>query len=302
MPTVCQDEDPAMQHIEARLRLPDEAEQVDAVRELWDIAMQGEAGAGDLLERVLAPNAADGWSCAPMARKAAADALVAYAGRWGGISPLQAAVSGYRVLIRDDWTREGEATHWAAAQHDLGRALKNLADHTGDARLYEEAIAAYRQALEVYTRDARPEDWAMAQNNLGCALDSFADQTGDVKRYEEAIATYRLALEVQTRDAMPVDWAMVQGNLCVALSHLGTLTGNASFLEQAIAACQQALEVYTQDERPEDWAVAQVNLGVALEILAGVAPSDRIIVNPSDSLVSGTVVRVAPSAPTAAKK
>jgi hypothetical protein len=39
----------------------------------------------------------------------------------------------------------------------------------GRARL-EEAVAAYRAALEERTRERVPLDWAMTQNNLGVAL------------------------------------------------------------------------------------------------------------------------------------
>lgn len=39
------------------------------------------------------------------------------------------------------------------------------------------------------------------------------------------------------------------------------------------------------------------DFGPTMEILSGVSPSDRVIINPSDSLVSGTLVRVAASAP-----
>jgi membrane fusion protein (multidrug efflux system) len=38
------------------------------------------------------------------------------------------------------------------------------------------------------------------------------------------------------------------------------------------------------------------DFGVQSEILSGVTESDRVIVNPSDSLTTGTVVHVAPSA------
>ena len=40
---------------------------------------------------------------------------------------------------------------------------------SGTARL-EEAVAAYRAALEERTRERVPLDWATTQNNLGAAL------------------------------------------------------------------------------------------------------------------------------------
>ena len=52
----------------------------------------------------------------------------------------------------------------------LGTALSELGEReSGTARL-EEAVAAYRDALEERTRERVPLDWAMTQNNLGsCA-------------------------------------------------------------------------------------------------------------------------------------
>ncbi len=44
------------------------------------------------------------------------------------------------------------------------------------------------------------------------------------------------------------------------------------------------------------------DFGATLEVLAGVGPTDRVIVNPSDSLVNGAVVRVASAAATTEKK
>ena len=52
-------------------------------------------------------------------------------------------------------------------QNNLGNALRTLGEReSGMARL-EEAVAAYREALEECTRERVPLDWAMTQNNLG---------------------------------------------------------------------------------------------------------------------------------------
>ena len=49
-------------------------------------------------------------------------------------------------------------------------ALEALGEReSGTARL-EEAVAAYRAALEERTRERVPLDWAATQNNLGNAL------------------------------------------------------------------------------------------------------------------------------------
>ena len=59
---------------------------------------------------------------------------------------------------------------WAMTQNNLGNALRRLGEReSGTARL-EEAVAAYRAALEERTRERVPLDWATTQNNLGTAL------------------------------------------------------------------------------------------------------------------------------------
>ena len=63
---------------------------------------------------------------------------------------------------------------WAMTQNNLGNALSTLGEReSGTARL-EEAVAAYRAALEERTRERVPLDWAMTQNNLGNALQGWA--------------------------------------------------------------------------------------------------------------------------------
>src|SRR4051812_50044565 len=53
------------------------------------------------------------------------------------------------------------------AQMNLGVALSELGEReAGTARL-EQAVAAYRLALEERTRERDPLGWATAQNNLG---------------------------------------------------------------------------------------------------------------------------------------
>ena len=88
---------------------------------------------------------------------------------------------------------------------------------SGTARL-EEAVAAYRAALEERTRERVPLDWATTQNNLGNALRTLGERESGTARLEEAVAAYRAALEEWTRERVPLDWATTQNNLGNALS------------------------------------------------------------------------------------
>src|SRR5215213_6794316 len=74
---------------------------------------------------------------------------------------------------------------------------------SGTERL-EEAIAAYRAALEEWTRERVPLDWATTQNNLGTALQALGERESGTARLEEAVAACRAALEEWTRERVPL--------------------------------------------------------------------------------------------------
>ena len=83
---------------------------------------------------------------------------------------------------------------WATTQNNLGNALLRLGEReSGTARL-EEAVAAYRAALQEYARERVPLDWATTQNNLGNALWRLGERESGTARLEEAVAAYRAAL------------------------------------------------------------------------------------------------------------
>ena len=92
----------------------------------------------------------------------------------------------------------------------FGIALSGLGRMRGSEALIEEAIAAYRAALEERTQERVPLDWAMTQNNLGNALRGLGLMRGSEALIEEAIAAYRAALEERTQARVPLSWAMTQ--------------------------------------------------------------------------------------------
>ena len=107
---------------------------------------------------------------------------------------------------------------WATTQNNLGNALETLGEReSGTARL-EQAVAAYRDALQERTRERVPLDWAMTQNNLGTALRTLGERESGTARLEEAVTAYRDALKEQTRERVPLEWATTQNNLGNALA------------------------------------------------------------------------------------
>ena len=134
-----------------------------------------------------------------------------------------------------------------AARTNLGNALFGLGEREGGTARLEEAVAAYRAALEERTRERVPLDWAMTQNNLGGALSTLGERESGTARLEEAVAAYRAALEERTRERVPLQWATTQNNLGNALQMLGEREIGTARLEEAVAAYRAALEERTRE-------------------------------------------------------
>ncbi len=153
------------------------------------------------------------------------------------------------------------------AQTNLGNALALLGQRESGTAGLEEAVAAYRAALEELTRERVPLDWAATQNNLANALGRLGERESGTARLEEAVAAYRAALAERTRERVPLDWARTQTNLGHTLTMIGQRESSTARLEEAVAAYHAALEELTRERNPLDWAATQNNLGNALALL-----------------------------------
>jgi tetratricopeptide (TPR) repeat protein len=131
----------------------------------------------------------------------------------------------------------------------------------------QQAVAAFRAALEFHTRERVPLGWATTQNYLGNALWALGERESGTERLEEAVAAYRAALEEWTRERMPVDWAGLQNNLGNALQTIGERESGTERLEEAVVAYRAALEEHSRERVPLEWAATQTNLGGALQRL-----------------------------------
>jgi tetratricopeptide (TPR) repeat protein len=107
----------------------------------------------------------------------------------------------------------------------------------------EQAVAAYRLALEERTREQVPLEWAMTQANLGSALETLGNREAGTGRLEESVAAYRLALEEATRERVPLVWAQTQVNLGNAIGTLGEREAGTGHLEEAVATWDTCLPV-----------------------------------------------------------
>ena len=198
---------------------------------------------------------------------------------------LEGAVAAYRAAL-EVYTKADLPQDWARTQNNLGIALQELEKLSGDKeegdKLLEDAVAAYRSALEVWTKADLPQFWARTQYNLGIALQELWRRSGnkeeDRKLLEGAVAAYRSALEVWTKADLPQDWARTQNDLATALKELGRGSSDneqgRKLLEGAVAAYRALLEVYTKADLPQNWARTQNNLAIALQEL-GKRSGDR---------------------------
>ncbi len=200
-----------------------------------------------------------------------------------GTARLEEAVTAYRAAL-EEYIRARVPLGWATTQNNLGNALATLGEResgtpasAGAGRLrLEEAVAAYRAALEERTRERVPLEWAMTQNNLGTALWALGERESGTPasagagklRLEEAVTAYRAALEEYTRARVPLDWAMTQNNLGIILRALGERESGTARLEEAVTAYRAALEERTRARVPLNWANTRFNMSIVLALLA----------------------------------
>ncbi|SDT93582.1 tetratricopeptide repeat protein [Stappia sp. ES.058] len=149
----------------------------------------------------------------------------------------------------------------------LGTALLTLGERESANDRLEEAISAYRFALEEFTRARFPLQWASVQMNLGNALQALGQRESGIGCLEEAVTAYRLSLEERTRARDPFNWAKVQMNLGNALRIMGERESGTDRLEEAVTAFRLSLEERARARVPQYWAMTQMNLGIALTIL-----------------------------------
>jgi tetratricopeptide (TPR) repeat protein len=129
---------------------------------------------------------------------------------------LEEALAALRAAL-EVLTRERFPDEWAGIQRNVGNVLSSWGENreTGTppepARL-EEALAAFRAALEVWTRERDPSGWALVQNDLGVALYNLGRQGKGMARLEEALAAFDAALTVYNARRMDPYIKMTRDN------------------------------------------------------------------------------------------
>jgi tetratricopeptide (TPR) repeat protein len=163
--------------------------------------------------------------------------------------------------------REREPLQWARTENNLGRALWRLGERESGTAKLEEAVAAFREALNELTRERVPLEWARTQGDLAITLARLGERESGTAKLEEAVAAFREALKELTRERVPLEWAGGQNNLGIVLVDLGSRESGTAKLEEAVALYREALKEQTRERVPLEWARTQNNLGIALERL-----------------------------------
>jgi tetratricopeptide (TPR) repeat protein len=137
----------------------------------------------------------------------------------------------------------------------------------------EEAVAAFRAALEVFTRELSDALWVETQGDLAMALYQLGTRESETgcsekaiaaSHVKEAIAAFRETLKVYSRESSPDMWATTQLVIGGALYDLNDVEADAAHLEEAVAAYGEAEKEVTREREPFTWARIQKSRGDTL--------------------------------------
>ena len=155
----------------------------------------------------------------------------------------------------------------AGSLESLGGVLGTAGQRRTGTRYLEDAVDAFREALELRDPESAPAEWAAAQNGLGNALGSLGQRQGDDGLLNQAVEAFGQALSLRSEEQTPRDWASTMNNLAAVLQSLGRKNRDPKVLKRAVAAYKDVLRVWTRGRAPLDWAAAMDNLGSALRAL-----------------------------------
>ncbi len=143
--------------------------------------------------------------------------------------------------------RDQQPLTWAATQNDLGNILAALGQQRRDAKLFQQAIQCFGNALEEYSQQDSPLKWAATQYDLGTASHALGQLLDDTKPLKIAVDAYTNALLVWTREASPQDWMLTLHQLGATLHTFGKLLkGNRQF-QKSVVAYKNALAALDAD-------------------------------------------------------
>ncbi|MBO6918515.1 MAG: hypothetical protein JJ858_08800 [Rhizobiaceae bacterium] len=222
-----------------------------------------------------------------LSKKANALLEIAWATRQD--KPLLEAIETYKTAI-EILDAETSPMIWADSNSKLGDAYRSLAygrynqnKPEEGAQLYNDAIVAFKNALEVFNKEDYPAEWATAQRALGqvnANSDTYNAIEGkalNAARLTEAANAFKAAMEVFTQDTDPVSWAGLQFQLGDIYSTLHQRQGGTLWLEKSVLAHKNVLEVLKEEDNPSVWAQVQYFIGNGLVELGAAVKNKEML-------------------------
>lgn len=155
----------------------------------------------------------------------------------------------------------------AGSLEHLGNVLGIIGQRRMGTRYLEDAIDAFRAALDLMDPGSAPVAWAAVQNGLGNALGALGQRQADDELLNRAVEAFEQALALRSEEQTPGDWASTMNNLAAVLQSIGRKRKDPKILKRAVESYKGVLRVWTRGNVPLDWAAAMDNLGSALRAL-----------------------------------
>jgi tetratricopeptide (TPR) repeat protein len=145
---------------------------------------------------------------------------------------LEEAVAAFCAAL-EERTHERGPLQWANAQNKLGQALRELGGRQKGTELLEQAVAAYRSALEAFYRPAKDKltgERFMLQSakifgDQGIALCALAERKGDGALALQALRQINRAMETMEAGKFEASAAIFRAQLPVAQALVEKLEG-----------------------------------------------------------------------------
>ena len=167
------------------------------------------------------------------------------------------------ALLTDELRSESDKD-WAETHNSLGNILAAQAQNLRDVDLYNQSIASFNSALEVFTQEETPFKWAATQSNLGTALQALGRLESDSKLLSKSIDAYTAALLEYSRKETPEEWSIVMFQLGAAFhAYGGLLNGNRTF-QKSVVSYKNALAELDADNHALELTATHNNRGAVL--------------------------------------
>jgi class 3 adenylate cyclase len=156
-------------------------------------------------------------------------------------------------------------------EQDLGDALEYSLAIGSSVGPTQEAVAAFRAALQWRTPDKAPMLWAHTTTRLAAALNDLGFLNSDPAPLREAIEYLRAVVKRLDPKQHPNEWADAQETLGIVLNLLDDFAPDKDFLKQGASAFRAAL---TERSRDRDLFAWVSNERALIDALIGLGQRD----------------------------